>query len=83
MRRTKGRIFSEDIGGILPLPKIYSIFLSLACWCLSFEFLNFCAMQIGKQIVLKYRVLKSELSFSADAGTYMKQLSLIPINYLL
>ena len=42
-----------------------------------------CAMQIGKQIVLKYRVLKSELSFSADAGTYMKQLSLIPINYLL
>ena len=35
---TKGPIISEDICGIFQLPKKYSIFLSLACWHLLFEF---------------------------------------------
>ena len=35
---TKGPIISEDICGIFQLPKKYSVFLSLACWRLSFEF---------------------------------------------
>ena len=34
----KGPIISEDICGIFQLPKKYSVFLSLACWSLSFEF---------------------------------------------
>ena len=35
---SKGPIISEDICGIFQLPKKYSVFLSLACWRLSFEF---------------------------------------------
>ena len=35
--RIKGPIISEDICSIFQLPKKYSIFLSLACWSLSFE----------------------------------------------
>ena len=34
----KGPIISEDTCCIFQLPKKYSVFLSLACWCLSFEF---------------------------------------------
>ena len=34
----KGPIISEDICGIFQLPKKHSVFLSLACWHLSFEF---------------------------------------------
>ena len=34
----KGPIISEDICGIFQSPKKYSVFLSLACWHLSFEF---------------------------------------------
>ena len=34
----KGPINSEDICGIFQLPKKYSVFLSLACWRLLFEF---------------------------------------------
>ena len=36
----KGPIISEDMRGIFQLPKKYSVFLSLACWRLSFEFLR-------------------------------------------
>ena len=36
----KGPIISEDICGIFQLPKKYSVFLSLACWRLLFEFLR-------------------------------------------
>ena len=36
--RPKGPIISEDICGSFQLPKKYSVFLSLACWRLSFEF---------------------------------------------
>jgi len=38
VERFKGPIISEDICGIFQLPKKYSVFLSLACWLLSFEF---------------------------------------------
>ena len=34
----KGPIISEDMCSIFQLPKKYSVFLSLACWRLSFEF---------------------------------------------
>ena len=36
--KAKGPIISEDVCGIFQLPKKYSVFLSLACWSLSFEF---------------------------------------------
>ena len=38
LNQGKGPIISEDICGIFQLPKKYSVFLSLACWRLSFEF---------------------------------------------